>query len=413
MSSLTKRACLKPETVFLILQVTIGLFMGAHSTIYVPFLVQIGLSVSQVFLVNVFYAGAIMVAEVPTGMLADTRGRRWSVQMGMVAWMLSGVMYVWVSGFWSAVIAEVVGGIGQAFISGSLNAWITDALHMRDNQVERKRVFGNGEAIKRVFLLLGGAFGALLGGWTLRAPFAVSAACAVPGIILGLWYMTPDGEAHNVQDRVAEDVQDPQGFAAFTAQWKDAWCVLNQRDMRWIMLFMVSAIWFAPINFFWPIWFKTCTGVRGLGLVWIVMMMGLLVGSKLVSTLKHAEASHERRHLLLAIVASAVFVPILVLAGCGVWGIAVFFLHEIGRGAITPLQSAYIQGRAQKRNGATVESSVSLLVNGCGMLVLVALGTATQGVQLSMPIIATLWICGSTLVLLCVFALWLWRKLSP
>ena len=64
-----------PATVFGLVRLLIGLSLGTHATVYGPFLASIGLSVSEVFWTNAFFIGTITLCEVPTGMLADKRGR--------------------------------------------------------------------------------------------------------------------------------------------------------------------------------------------------------------------------------------------------------------------------------------------------------------------------------------------------
>ncbi|NQV90113.1 hypothetical protein HQ487_01760 [Candidatus Uhrbacteria bacterium] len=56
--------------------------LGATVTAYTPFLQSIGLSLSQIALVNAIFWSVIILSELPTGMLADGRSRAYSLKLG-------------------------------------------------------------------------------------------------------------------------------------------------------------------------------------------------------------------------------------------------------------------------------------------------------------------------------------------
>lgn len=65
---------------------------GAYVTGYVPFLQSIGFSLAEVSLLNLCYWILVAVLELPTGLLADGRGRTWSLMMGTGAAMIAGAI---------------------------------------------------------------------------------------------------------------------------------------------------------------------------------------------------------------------------------------------------------------------------------------------------------------------------------
>ncbi|HEU5421932.1 MAG TPA: MFS transporter, partial [Nitrolancea sp.] len=89
--------------------------------------------------------GTIFACEVPTGVLADVRGRRISVVTGL---FLIGAGMV-LTGIWARfetiLIAQVIWGCGSTFISGAQEAWIADEIgielagpvYMRASQVDQ------------------------------------------------------------------------------------------------------------------------------------------------------------------------------------------------------------------------------------------------------------------------------------
>src|SRR5205085_9885871 len=59
------------------------------------FLLDAGLSNFQAFLANAFFTLGMVIFEIPTGVVADTYGRRLSYLLGTVTLSLSTVLYLW------------------------------------------------------------------------------------------------------------------------------------------------------------------------------------------------------------------------------------------------------------------------------------------------------------------------------
>src|ERR671930_2412775 len=58
------------------------------------FLLDAGLSNLEAFAVNAFFTAGMVLFEVPTGIVADTRGRRTSYLLGTVTLAVSTLLYV-------------------------------------------------------------------------------------------------------------------------------------------------------------------------------------------------------------------------------------------------------------------------------------------------------------------------------
>ena len=87
---------------------------------------EAGLSAMQLLLVAAALQGAILVSEMPTGVLADTYGRKRSVLIGLLllgsGMSLSGA----IASFWPIFAGHLIWGFGHTFISGAAEAWIAD-----------------------------------------------------------------------------------------------------------------------------------------------------------------------------------------------------------------------------------------------------------------------------------------------
>jgi MFS transporter, DHA3 family, tetracycline resistance protein len=145
---------------------------------------DLDLSPLELVLMGTAMEAAVFVFEVPTGVVADTYGRKLSLVIGFLgmgtAWLLVGV----VSEAWLVVVLWAVWGVAYTFTSGAYEAWITDEVG-----VERiPGVFMRGARLAYVGALVGLALSVLIGTQSLRAAViaggAVSIACGLASIVL-------------------------------------------------------------------------------------------------------------------------------------------------------------------------------------------------------------------------------------
>jgi MFS family permease len=152
------------------------------------FLLDSGLDIFQVFIANAVYSAASAVFEVPTGVLADTRGRRFSLALGALV-LAAGTMGYMFAGqmahplLWFVVMSVLI-GLGYSFMSGSLEAWLVDALQFHGQGGQMDRVMARGVMANNVAMLVGSIGGGILGDISLSLPFAVRAGLLL--ILFGL-----------------------------------------------------------------------------------------------------------------------------------------------------------------------------------------------------------------------------------
>src|SRR5688500_12210971 len=96
------------------------------------FLLEAGLNNLEAFAANAFFTAGMVVFEIPTGIVADLRGRRTSFMLGAGVIAVGTLAYVlmwWLEGpFWAWALVSVLLGLGFTFFSGATEAWLVDAL---------------------------------------------------------------------------------------------------------------------------------------------------------------------------------------------------------------------------------------------------------------------------------------------
>jgi MFS family permease len=143
------------------------------------FLLSAGLSFLEVFIANAAFSAGMVLFEIPTGVVADTLGRRVSFLLSVSVLGVTTLMYVGLAQVEAGVVAfslvSVLMGLGFTFYSGAMEAWLVDALNATDYRGLLDRVFARGQQITGAAMLVGTVGGGLLGQIDLSIPYLVRA----------------------------------------------------------------------------------------------------------------------------------------------------------------------------------------------------------------------------------------------
>jgi MFS family permease len=130
------------------------------------FLLDAGLTNFEAFAANAFFTAGMVLFEVPTGIIADTIGRRASYLLGTVTLSASTLLYVvlWQvdAPFWQWAAVSVFIGLGFTFFSGAVEAWLVDALTATGFKGQMETVFGRGQIVAGAAMLTGSVAGGFI-----------------------------------------------------------------------------------------------------------------------------------------------------------------------------------------------------------------------------------------------------------
>jgi MFS family permease len=161
------------------------------------FLLDAGLSNLQAFSANAFFTAGMVVFEVPTGIVADTAGRRVSFLWGTVTLSASTLLYVLLwqieAPFALWAIVSVFIGLGFTFFSGAVEAWLVDALTATNFNGDLESVFGKGQVVTGVAMLTGS-----IGGGVIAQRVSLGAPFVLRGIILILMFAVAFRLMHDI-----------------------------------------------------------------------------------------------------------------------------------------------------------------------------------------------------------------------
>jgi MFS family permease len=139
----------------------------------------------------------MVLFEVPTGVVADTVGRRRSYLLGTVTLTASTLLYVLLwqveAPFWEWAGASMLLGLGFTFFSGAVEAWLVDALTATGFRGEMETVFGRGQIVTGAGMLTGSVAGGFIAQLTnLGMPFVIR------GVILAIMFVVAFRLMHDV-----------------------------------------------------------------------------------------------------------------------------------------------------------------------------------------------------------------------
>ena len=156
-------------------------FIGA---ILVPFFTIWGhVSLFQVLILQSWYSFWYFIFEVPTGIIADKIGRKYTLTLGAVICAVGLVTYSVYPNFILFMLGEFILALGSSLASGADEAILYEILKEQGNESEGKKYFGRGKSFELTGILLGGLFGGILASkFGLNAPFYLS---TIPVLIAG------------------------------------------------------------------------------------------------------------------------------------------------------------------------------------------------------------------------------------
>jgi MFS family permease len=197
------------------------------------FLLDAGLTNLEAFAANAFFSVGQVIFEVPTGVVADTRGRRFSFILGAVTLLASTLLYLLMwqleAPFVGWALASALLGLGFTFFSGATEAWLVDALTATGYTGSLERVFGRAQIVGGASMLVGSVAGGVVAQLsTLGVPYLVRAALLAVTVVVAWRFMRDIGFT---PERGASPIGAVRTVLAGAVDGG-----LRNRPVRWLML---------------------------------------------------------------------------------------------------------------------------------------------------------------------------------
>ncbi|MGI9607694.1 MAG: MFS transporter [Acidimicrobiales bacterium] len=343
------------------------------------FLLDAGLSNAQAFTVNAFFTAGQVLFEIPTGVVADTRGRRTSYLWGAATLLVATVLYVVMWGIeaplWGWALSSIVIGLGFTFFSGAVEAWLVDALDATGYDGALETVFGRGQTVMGVAMLTGSVAGGVAAQFTnLGVPYVLRALM----LILVLIYA-----ARRMHDLGFE----PQHGKGPIDEVKQVWrgsidAGFGNPAVRWLMLAApftggagVYAFYAMQPHLLELYGDETAYGVAGLAAA--VVAGAQIVGGLVVPHIRALFAKRTTVFLVGGVISSAALL-LIGLSNTFWLAVALLVIWALMFSAMRPIRQAFINGCIPSKQRATVLSVDALMGSAGGVVSQPALGRAAD-----------------------------------
>lgn len=343
------------------------------------FLLDAGLSNFEAFLANSFFTLGMVLFEIPTGIIADSRGRRLSYLLGTVTLGISTLLYylLWIAHapFLGWAVVSVMLGLGFTFFSGAVEAWLVDALDASDYNGKLETVFGRGQIAGGIAMLVG-----TLGGGALAQMFDLGTPYIVRGVILLVLFV--------VAWRVLRDI----GFtpertesplrAMRTLLRKSYENGLRVPSIRWLMLsaMLVSSVGFYAFYALQPYLLELygdSSAYMIAGLAAALAAAAQIGGGMMAGNVRGLFKKRTSILVLLVTVSSGMLIGLYLTQNFYI-ALGLVFVWGLVFSSTTPIRQSYLNGMIPKAQRATVLSFDSMLSNVGGSIIQPGLARAAD-----------------------------------
>lgn len=360
-----------------------------------------GLSLTEVGVFEAVFWITIIVAEVPTGAVADRFGRRISLALGAFMFAISTVIFAMADSFSVLLGSYLVMGIAMTLYSGAGDAFLYDTLRVLGRTREYERLAGRSHglfwAMMVVATVVGGPVSYLLG---YSAAILISSVFfVISGVFALLLREPPRRESDFLPDPLhapPSDVhhssadQQPSGVPIFHEMLEGFRIVWRIRPVRYLVPFAAVMIALFDMPRFLTQPFVAQHGLDPLasvadGFIWSALLVPAYLGSMIgmLSAGQLMARFGERRSFPAVLLFGAVFmIPLAIWNHLGLLG--AIFMISIAQAAVRPIASGYINRRISSDMRATVLSIFSLIGGGAMGVILVIVVPAADA--LSFPI---------------------------
>ena len=339
------------------------------------FLLDAGLSNAQAFTANAFFTAGLVIFEVPTGVVADTRGRRTSFLLGGITLLLSTLLYLYMwqtdAPFVGWAVSSVLIGLGFTFFTGAVEAWLVDALHFTGYTGDLESVFGRGQVVFGVAMFAGSVAGGFIAQATnLGVPYVVRAVLLGLTIVAAVVFMRDLGFTPR---RGASPVGEVR--SVLRGSIDNGWRV---RPVRWLML---AAPFTAGVGIYafyalQPYLLElygdeSAYGIAGLAAG--IIAAAQIIGGLSIPIVRRVFALRTQV-LLVATVAGVGALALIGLTSSFWVALTLLIVSALTSAAAMPMRQAYMNGLIPSKQRATVLSFDALMGSAGGVVTQPVLG---------------------------------------
>jgi len=343
------------------------------------FLLDAGLTIAQAFIANAFFTAGEVIFEIPTGVVADTRGRRTSFLLGTATLFVTTLFYLMLwkmkGPFWAWAVISMLLGLGFTFFSGATDAWLVDGLKAAGYEGTLDPVFGKGSIASGAAMLTGTIAGGVVAQYTnLGVPYVMRIVALAATFVIAFFLMHDEGFKAKSRSGFINEVKDVVSESIEFG--------LKNRPIRWIML---SAVFNGGVGIFGfyamqPYLLQLYGNAQSYAIAG--MSASIVAGAMIVGgfMVPYTVRLFKRRTSVLVAGAAVSTLALFLIAIAGNFWIVLGLLAawSLMFSTVGPIRQAYINGIVPSGQRATILSADNMMTSTGGVLAQPALGKVAE-----------------------------------
>jgi MFS family permease len=335
------------------------------------FFFEKGFSMQEILLLESMFFMGVLLFEIPTGMLGDTIGRKWSLVCGSIVGLIGWIPWLLADSFFTFAIAFLMVGISASFYSGSDQALIYDELKSQKREHETQKIMG----WYMGSMTLGVAVAALIGGFIGQSNDLDS--------LYQLYYLTMYAQAIGLLvlltvrepafSETAEQLEhEPErGLKLFSSGLKH---ILGSPDLRRIALLYISTMPFTYILIYTFQPYFQNAGIPTSFFGTAVFVSAVLSFISKISAHKIEKIFGINRGTYILTMLPGVLWLCMAALVHPVFAVILYWSHDAASSARDPVFADYLNRHIPSRNRATILSTISFCAMLHGMLIRPVIG---------------------------------------
>ena len=351
-----------------------------------------GFSLTQITILDALFWGTAVLAEVPTGAIADRFGRKVALLLGAACTAIAVLIFGLATNYWIILGSYFAWALGIAFLSGTEHALLFESLKALGREREFQRTAGRLGAIFSFAALAGGLIGAPIAAATdLSIPVLLSAAIAAPAVLVALSFREPplpEGEVRLPYGRLLRE----SARTAFRLPPVRAMLLVSS---------LVTALTFGPAIFMQPFLVGHGVAVGAIGFLLTPVRVTAMVGALIAY---RATALLGTRRVFMAAPLAMVGAYLLLGGWNVVYAFAAFPLIAFMNSLLMPAATDYLNQRIPNSQRATILSLRTMLASLWMVSLEPALGFTADAASLQ----AVFWVAAGVVGIVVPLALAFW-----
>jgi MFS family permease len=313
----------------------------------VLFFQNLGLTQTQIFILESGWAASILLCEVPCGYFADNVSRKTSMLFGAVLACLSYTLYNFSNGFYELFLANILMGVSYSFISGADSALAYDSFKVINKEEKYLNFEAQSSSLSGFCQVLASLIGGSLALIHLKAPL-------ISQIIIYIFLIPISLFLTETPHLTKQNPTSIKNIIKITIE-----TLFTKNDVRWLILYSMivgnmthSIIWLTQ-----PLYQGIGINLKWYGLLWASQYLAYSIFSKYSERISIFFGKKKSLVVFLFLGIITYFFLAFNMNYCSLF--AILFLYMI-RGSHRPVINDLINKNVQSEVRATIFSIDSL-----------------------------------------------------